>query len=453
VRCSTCPRRRNTQSRRGWPRRRRTTLPGGALGSGRYYPPFPIYFEKGFGAKVHDVDGHEYLDYVGSYGAATLGLSHAAVCDAVKAAIEHEGLLVALPHPREVDLARKLCEHIPYADQVTVHAGGGSDAIAHAVRLARAATGRTMLMKFEGGYHGWHDDVAMSARPSPEDAGPYEVPRTVAMSAGIPEDRVRSCVVGHLNDLASTERLIREHRNELAAIIVEPVVHSSGCIRLNVEFLTLLRQMCDDYGIVLVYDEIITGIRHGLGGAGAREGVHPDVAAFGKALGGGFVISALAGKRELMSMFTPSGPVLYSGTFNANLVAVVAAQATITVMEQEPVHEHLFHLGDLLCERINEAIERQGVQAICYNYGSIWCLYFGVDRVENYRDIIDTASTKADALNLSYRAHLLSRGILLLPFFTNRGYISYAHTEEDIEMTAEVTEEFLKEHATVLRRR
>jgi glutamate-1-semialdehyde 2,1-aminomutase len=425
--------------------------PGGALGSGRYYPPFPIYFEKGFGARVWDVDGHEYLDYVGSYGAATLGLSHPVVCSAVKSAIDNEGLLVALPHPREVELCRKLCEHIPYADMVTVHAGGGTDAIAHAVRLARAATGRRRILKFEGGYHGWQDDVAMSARPSVADAGPYDAPRTVPMSAGIPEDRVSGCVVGHLNDCEMLERIVRSHHSDLAAVIVEPVVHSSGCILLRPEFLSLLRQLCDEYGIVLVFDEVITGIRHGLGGAGAREGVHPDLAAFGKALGGGFVISALAGRRELMSMFTPAGPVLYSGTFNANLVGVAAALATLEIMEREPVHEHLFRMGELLCRLVNASIDELGVNAVCYSYGSIWCLYFGVKKVEKYRDIITTASTKADSMNLAYRGHLLRQGILLLPFFTNRGYISYAHTEDDIVRTAEVTEQFLKMHADELR--
>ena len=283
------------------------------------------------------------------------------------------------------------------------------------------------------------------------DAGPYEDPTPVAISKGALAEHAENCVVAHLNDNEMLEKLVTRHGRDLAAIIVEPVVHSSGCIVLRHDFLRRLREVCDAYGIVLVFDEVVTGFRHALCGAGAQLGVHPDLAALGKAMSNGFVISALAGKRELMSLFTPSGPAYFSGTFNANLIGVVAAQETIRIMEDEPVHDRLFELGNLVGTEINAEIERLGVNAICQHYGSVWCLYFGVRKVEKYRDIIDMASSKEDAVNAAYRAYLRERDILLLPFFTNRVYMSYAHSDDDIGRMVDATKGFLAENRSALK--
>ncbi len=425
--------------------------PGGVQGAGKFYEPYPVFIERAFGSRIWDVDGNEYIDYVGSFGPAVLGVSEGRVCGAVERAMKEEGLIVALPHPREVALASKLCEVIPYGEHVTLHGGGGSDAIYNALRLARAYTGKERILKFEGDYHGWHDDVAISVRPSPEEAGPFEAPNSVPMSAGTLPEHVRNCLVAQINDRAMVEKIVENHHDEIAAIIVEPVVHSSGCIKLEDGFLKLLRELCDTHGIVLIFDEVVTGFRHALSGAGAQQGVYPDIGAFGKAMANGFVLSALIGRRELMSMFTPSGRVLYSGTFNANLIGVVAAQETIRILETEPVHEKLYRLGQLMSDGINRVITKHGIEAVCYNYGSVWCLYFGVKEVRNYRDIIQTAHTKEAPVNVAYRRYLLQRGIFMQPYFTNRGFISYAHSEDDVVRTVDTTEKFVIEHSSLLR--
>ncbi len=425
--------------------------PRGVHGAFKYYDPFPIYVARAQGARLWDVDGNEYIDYVGSFGPSALGVANPAVVQAVVDSLREQGVIVALPHPSEVELDRALIKHIPYAEKVTFHGGGGSDAIYNAVRLARAHTGRQKLVKFEGGYHGWHDDVAISVRPSAVVAGPYEQPNAVPVSAGALPEHARNCLIAHFNDEAFLERLVTRHHADIAAIIVEPVVHASGCLRLEPTFLRLIRQLCDTYGIVLIYDEIITGFRHGLGGAAVREGVYPDLAAFGKALANGFVLSALAGRNELMSMLAPEGPVLFSGTFNGYSTGVAAALKTIEIMESEPVHDRLFRLGQRMADGINASIERHGVPAVCQAYGSVWCLYFTVRSVRTYRDIIHFADSKDYAVNVAFRNFMLERGIFLPSYFTNRAFISYAHTDEDVDRTIEATDAFIAAHAAALR--
>jgi glutamate-1-semialdehyde 2,1-aminomutase len=258
-------------------------------------------------------------------------------------------------------------------------------------------------------------------------------------------------IVAPFNDEETTEKLVARHGKDLAAIFIEPVVHSCGCLILKPGFLKFLRQVCDTYGCLLVFDEIITGFRHGLEGAGAQQGVYPDLAAFGKAIANGFIIAALTGRGDVMSTLGPEGPAYFSGTFNGHLLSVVACQKTIEIMRTEPVHEKLFRLGNMMSDGINKAIRDAGIKAVCNNYGSIWCVYFTVDRVDNYRDIIEFASTKDSRIDRAYQAHLLNNGIFMQPNYTNRAYISYAHSEEDVQKTIDVTAAFFKEHASALR--
>jgi glutamate-1-semialdehyde 2,1-aminomutase len=425
--------------------------PAGVQGVGRYYAPFPLYMEKAFGARIWDVDGNEYIDYHASYGPACLGYNEPRVRAAVVEAMENEGVLFAQPHPREVALCKTFTEIIPYAEKTGLHGGGGSDPLYNAVRLARAYTGRKKILKFEGGYHGWHDELALSVRPSATQAGPENQLRAVPVSAGALPENAENTLIAPFNDEAITEKLVAEHSSDLAAIFIEPVAHSCGCLLMKPGFLQLLRQLCDVHGCLLVFDEIITGFRHGLEGAGAQQGVYPDIAAFGKAIANGFVIAALTGRNKVMSLLGPEGPCFFSGTFNGHLLSVVACQKTIEIMRTEPVHEKLFRLGQMMADGINKAIRDTGIKAVCYHYGSIWCVYFTVDRVETYRDIIHFAATKDSRIDRAYQAHLLNHGIFLQPNYTNRAFISYAHTEDDIAKTIEVSAAFFREHASVLR--
>ena len=429
----------------------RNYSPLGVQGVGRFYSPFPLYMKKAMGARIWDVDGNEYIDYHASYGPAALGYDEPRVRQAVVEAMETEGVLFAQPHPREVALAKTMTEIIPYAQKTTLHGGGGSDPLYNAVRLARAYTGRRKILKFEGGYHGWHDELAISVRPRPEQAGAAEAPNSVAVSAGTLPEHAESMLVAPLNDDEITEKIVAAHGRDLAAIFIEPVVHSCGCLILKPGFLKFLRQVCDTYGALLIFDEIITGFRHALEGAGAQQGVYPDLAAFGKAMANGFILGALTGRREVMSMLGPEGPSFYSGTFNGHLLSVVAAQKTIEIMRTEPVHEKLFRLGKMMSHGINKAIEETGIKAVCYQYGSVWCVYFSVTKVENYRDIIHFAATKDSRVDRAYQTHLLNNGIYMQPNYTNRAFISYAHSEDDIQKTIDVTAKFMREHASALR--
>jgi glutamate-1-semialdehyde 2,1-aminomutase len=426
--------------------------PAGVQGAGRYYAPFPLFMKKAFGARLWDVDGNEYIDYHASYGPASLGYNEPRVRQAVIEAMETEGILFAQPHPREVDLCKTFTEMIPYAQKTTLHGGGGSDALYNAVRLARAYTGRSKILKFEGGYHGWHDELALSVRPTPQQLASSNEMRAIAASAGALPEHAANTIIAPFNDTEIAERLVKKCGRDLAAIFIEPVAHSCGCLLMKPGFLKFIRQLCDAAGCLLVFDEIITGFRHGLQGAGAREGVHPDLAAFGKAIANGFIIAALTGRNDVMSLMAPEGPCFFSGTFNGHLLSVAACQKTIEIMRTEPVHEKLFRLGKMIADGINQAIAKTGIKAVCNSYGSIWCIYFTVDRVDSYRDIIHFASTKDSRIDRAYHIHLLNHGIYIQPNYTNRAFISYAHSEEDVQKTIDVSAAFFKEHAASLAR-
>ena len=425
--------------------------PAGVQGAGRYYRPFPLFMKKAFGARICDVDDNEYIDYHASYGPASLGYNEPRVRSAVIDAMETEGVLFAQPHPREVALCKTFTEIIPYAQKTTLHGGGGSDPLYNAVRLARSYTGRKKILKFEGGYHGWHDELAISVRPSADQVGLSNEMRAIAVSTGALPQHAEQTIIAPFNDEEATERLIKEHARELAAVFIEPVAHSCGCLILKPGFLKLVRDLCDAAGCLLIFDEIITGFRHGLEGAGAQQGVHPDLAAFGKAMANGFVIAALTGRNDVMSLMAPEGPSFFSGTFNGHLLSVVACQKTIEIMRSEPVHEKLFRLGKMMSDGINDAIRKTGINAICYNYGSIWCVYFTVNKVESYRDIMHFAATKDSRIDRAYHVHLLNNGIYIQPNYTNRAFISYAHTEEDVQKTIDASAKFFAEYASVLK--
>jgi glutamate-1-semialdehyde 2,1-aminomutase len=428
----------------------RNYSPAGVQGVGRYYAPFPLYMKKAMGARMWDVDDNEYIDYHASYGPASLGYNEPRVRRAVIDAMENEGILFAQPHPREVALCKTFTEIIPYAEKTTLHGGGGSDALYNAVRLARAYTGRTKILKFEGGYHGWHDELALSVRPSAAQVGTSNQMKAIAVSAGSLPQHAANTLIAPFNDEEITERLVKEHGTDLAAIFIEPVAHSCGCLVMKPGFLKFVREVCDATGCLLVFDEIITGFRHGLEGAGAQQGIYPDLAAFGKAIANGFIIAALTGRNKVMSLMGPEGPCFFSGTFNGHLLSVVACQKTIEIMRTEPVHEKLFRLGKMMADGINKAIQETGIKAVCYSYGSIWCVYFTVDRVETYRDIMHFAATKDSRIDRAYHIHLLNNGIYLQPNYTNRAFISYAHSEEDVQKTIDVSAAFFRQHAAAL---
>ncbi len=425
-------------------RRASAVSPGGVHGAGRYYEPVPIFFGKTEAQFIWDVDGRRYLDLHAAYGPAALGHNDPDVRSAVIEALETEGVLYGTAHRREVELSELLVDEIPCAEMVALCGGGGSDPLYFGYRLARSVTGKNVLLKFEGGYHGWHDEFALSARPRVEDAGPADSPVAVPVSAGFAQQEGHA-VIGVLNDPDILERIFEKHGDQLAVAVIEPVCHAAGCIPIDVSFLQLLRDLCTRHGVILMFDEVITGFRHSVQGAQALLGVTPDLAAFGKAMGNGYPVSALVGRRDLMSGLSPLGPAFYSGTFNGHLIGVVASLATIRAMKERRIHDHTGRLGDYVRDELNRAAAEHDIKVVCQSFGSVYCLYLGTDRpVRNYRDIAIDAYAKDAPLNSQYRLALLDAGIYMHPYFSNRSFLSAAHTMEDVGHIVDVTVDFMR---------
>jgi glutamate-1-semialdehyde 2,1-aminomutase len=425
--------------------------PQGVHGAGRWYEPFPLFFTRGRGARLWDADGNSYIDLHGGLGPCVLGYNHPEILQRAVEALSDLGSHLGLPHPGEVQLSRELTELIPCAEKVVLCGGGGSDPCYHAIRLSRAYTGRHKIIKFEGGQNGWADPLSMSITPNAEEAGPYETPNTIASPGTLPAVVENTCVLS-VNDAAVLERYLARYGREIAAIIIEPIMQGMGCVPLDPGYPQLLRELCSHYGIVLIFDEIQTGFRHDLGGAQKLLGVTPDLATFGKAMANGFVISALAGRREIMSMLQPEGPVHFSGTFNANVLGVHVALKVLEILRRDDnaVHKRLFALGRMLADGIEEAIRRHGVKARLQSFGSVWALYFTDRPVRNYRDLLPQRSGRFAALREAYRDHLLRRGIFANAHPGNRAFLSAAHTEEDVARITEATVHFFTDYKSQL---
>jgi glutamate-1-semialdehyde 2,1-aminomutase len=430
----------------------RDVSPLGVHGNGRWYEPFPLYFARAAGARLWDVDGNEYIDLHGGLGPYVLGYNHPEVLAAAIETLTQQGPHLGLPHPGEVQLCRRIIDLVPCADKVVLCGGGGSDPCYHAIHLARAYTGRKKIIKFEGGQNGWADPLSMSITPSADEAGPYERPNTVASPGTLPEV-VANTVVLPANDAGVLQRYLEREGREIAAIMVEPVMQGMGCVPLEPGYPQLLRQLCTHYGIVLIFDEIQTGFRHDLGGVQKLLGVTPDLATFGKAMANGFVISALTGRRDLMSMLQPEGPVHFSGTFNANVLGVHTSLKTIEVLKRgdAAVHRRLFELGRLFTDGMNEAIQKHNVKARVQSFGSVSALYFTDQPVRNYRDLLPLRSGRLGELRHAYRYHLMRHGIFVNAHVGNRTFLSAAHTDDDVARVVDVTGRFFAEHQAELR--
>jgi len=387
--------------------------------------PVPLFYREGRGAHLFDVDGNEYIDYCLGQGPLLLGHSHPRVLEAVRQQLER-GQLYAGQHELEILVAEKLCRYIPCAELVRFSTSG-SEAVHIALRVARAFTGRQKIIKFEGHYHGWFDNILVSLTPEKFDRHP------VLESRGQMESVLDEVIVLPWNDASRLSETLAASADEIAAIIMEPVMCNTGCILPEPGYLETVRELCTRYGIVLIFDEIITGFRLGLGGAQAFFGVTPDLAVFGKALGSGFPISCLAGKRALMEGIADLS-VVHAGTYNANPVSMAAAWATLTELQQhgETHYRNLFQLGRTRMRWIDEIPEPHVRSVTVQGLGPMFHVAF--TRRPRIRDARDYRDVDA-ALYAAFASRLQERGIRVIP----RGiwYLSTAHTEEDIARTLE----------------
>jgi len=400
------------------------------------YEDYPLYMEYGKGSRVYDVDGNEYIDYMGGYGPLLLGYDIPRVNNAV---IEQlgKGTLFAGPTESLIRVSERLVEIVPCADLVTYQTTG-TEANMVAFRIARAYTGKNKIIKFEGHYHGWSDEEMISTAPdSLTLMGPRNRPRKTLGSKGQHERAKQDIIILPWNDLDIVERTIKKEKHNIAAIITEPVMcNCFGVIHPEGNFLGGLKETAAQNDILLIFDEVITGFRLALGGAQQYFEVTPDLCTFGKAVAGGFPLSGIAGRKEVME----SG-VHIRGTFNANPVSIAACQATIKELEKPGFYDSLGKITERLTKGINQIAEKRNIALYCDNVGSIWQIYFGTkERMKDYRD-----NFKVDIMAYQkLRKGCLERGVRLHPMRA-RQYMSSAHTESDVDKTLSVMEDVLRQ--------
>jgi glutamate-1-semialdehyde 2,1-aminomutase len=406
-------------------------IPGGVNSGQRRVPGLEeLVIAATSGATFTDGDGNVYTDYHAAFGPPLLGHNDPDVDAAVAATARSVGLMGVGVTEVEVELAERICELVPSAERVLL-TETGSEATFHALRVARAATGRRHVIKFQGCYHGWHDSVAMNVISLAENVGKKDT-----LSKGILQEVVDATIVCRFNDADDVERALARH--DVAAIILEPIPHNIGAVLPKPGFLERLRELATGHGTVLVFDEVITGFRHALGGFQSISGVTPDLTTLGKAMGNGWPVSALAGKADLMEMFstTPGRPAFFAGTFNGHPPTAAAALATIEKLQREPVHEHVFALGERTRQGLRELYARLGVPVWVGGFGSVFVTYFLEGEPSSYDDLLANDAE----LFTGYRRELMKHGIFELPLNLKRSHFSYAHTDDDVDRLLEATE-------------
>jgi glutamate-1-semialdehyde 2,1-aminomutase len=418
-----------------WARAEAVT-PGGVHTSLRNVEPHAA-FARAQGAYIWDVEGNRYTDYHCAFSPIILGHCHPEVLRRATEAARESDLFGVGITDHEIQLCAKIVEHVPSAEKVLL-CNSGSEATYHALRVARAVTGREKVIKFQGCYHGWHDYVLRNAVSAAD-----QVYKRDPGSTGMLDAAIDATLVCRLNDLDDVRSQFDAHPSQIAAVIIEPVVHTIGCLMPEPGFLEGLRSLCDRFGAVLVFDEVVTGFRHSLGGYQQICGVTPDLTTMGKAMANGYPMAAVAGKRSLMDRFNTrsGGDVFFAGTFNGGTLTSAAALATIDIMETEPVHEHIFRLGDRMRSGLSDIVDRLSVRAQVAGYGSVFTLYFFDAPYRTYEDLLQNPAD----LYVDYRKGMIRRGVWEIPMNLKRNVITYSHTDADIDATLEAAEDTLKE--------
>lgn len=412
-------------------------LSGGVASEFRKFStPHPLFYARGEGSRLWDVDGNEYLDFTLSQGPLVLGHSHPSVLAAVAEASQH-GQLFAGQHLQELELAELLQRLIPCAERLRFSLSG-SEADHAALRLARAVTGRPKFLRFEGHYHGWFDSVAWSVGGALSDLGPREDPTPVPWSQGLPRESRHEFILLPWNDLGLVERAFAEHAGELAAVITEPVMCNNGCVPPQPGFLRGLRELCDRHETLLIFDEVITGFRTSLGGAQQHFSITPDLAVFGKAMASGYPISVLAGKERFMRLIA-EGKVIHAGTMNSGNPSVAAALTTVQLLERDRVPEELRRKGQLLMGGLVEASSRAGKPLLVQGLGPMF--HAGFSPLKSVRDYRETLTYDKGAY-ARFVAGMHERGIRLI----GRGlwYLSAAHSDADLERAVSTAYDVLR---------
>jgi glutamate-1-semialdehyde 2,1-aminomutase len=410
-------------------------IPGGVNSPVRAFKSVggtPLFIESAKGSKLYDVDGNEFIDYVLSWGPMILGHSHPKVVNALKKAAE-KGTSFGAPTPLEVELAAMVRKAYPSMEIMRM-VNSGTEATMSAIRAARGFTGRDKIIKFEGCYHGHADGLLVKAGSG---AATFGVPT----SPGVPKDYARNTITLPYNDLKAFKKVCEKTGKNVACVILEPVVGNSGCILPKPGYLEGLRKVTNKYGIVLIFDEVMTGFRVSYGGAQKAFKVKPDLTCLGKVIGGGLPVGAYGGKKEIMRNISPDGPVYQAGTLSGNPLAMTAGIETLKILSKPETYKKLMAKSQTLEEALKNAALRAGVKTKFYRAGTMFCTYFTDKEVYNFDD---AAKTDTEMFGRFFRK-MLEKGVNLAPSAFESGFMSLAHTNADINKTARAAYEAFKE--------
>lgn len=383
----------------------------------------PLFFKKGEGAYLFDEDGQRYIDYVGSWGPLILGHCYPPVLEAVTKVL-HQGMSFGAPTVLEIQLAQKIIDLMPSIEKVRM-VNSGTEATMTAIRLARGFTGKDKLIKFNGCYHGHSDSLLVKA-------GSGLLTLGIPSTPGIPQSISQHTLVADFNDLDAVEALFKAFPNDIAAIIVEPIAGNMGFVKPKPEFLKGLRDLCDAYQAVLIFDEVMTGFRVALGGVQELYGVRPDITTLGKVIGGGMPVGALGGRADIMSFLAPEGPVYQAGTLSGNPLAMAAGLATLNAISKPDFHDALGAITQSLVEGLKAVAQSHSIPLCADSAGGMFGFCFNEkDAVWSYADV---ASSDEARFRRVYHA-MLNEGIYLAPSMYEAGFVSSAHTSSDIAAT------------------
>ncbi len=394
----------------------------------------PRFIQRAKGSEIVDADGNRYIDYVGSWGPMILGHAHGTVVKAIQDALR-DGTSFGAPTAREVEMAKRIAAALPAAERVRL-VSSGTEAAMTAIRLARAFTGRTRILKFDGCYHGHSDALLVRAGSG---AMTFGVPD----SPGVTEAVASQTLVAQFNALDEVAARFHAEGDQIAAVIVEPVVGNMGVVLPEPGFLDGLREVTAAHGAVLIFDEVMTGFRLAYGGVQTQCGITPDLTCLGKVIGGGLPLAAVAGRAEIMNRLAPLGPVYQAGTLSGNPLAVAAGLATLELIERPGTYERLEESGARIAAGLREGLQRHGVRGCVNRAGSMWTIFFGVDAVRN----VATAQQCDRERFGRFFGSMLEQGVYLPPSAFEAAFISLAHSDDDIEATIRAADRAIAESA------
>jgi glutamate-1-semialdehyde 2,1-aminomutase len=426
---------RTPRSKAAWEKARRS-MPMGTASNSRMYEPYPLFIERASGSKVWDVDGNEYIDHNLSFGALVAGHRHPVVIEAVSKQLGI-GTMYGMSHELEAELASEICRRYPFVDRVRF-SNSGTECTLHAIRLAKAYTGKRKIVKMEGAYHGLHDAVMVSVKPTEENWGSSLSPSPVAASAGVSVDAIDT-LIAQFNNIESLQSVLDNFASQVAAVIVEPVMMNVGVLLPKEGYLQAVSELCRQHGVLLIFDEVKTSSMS-YGGASETFGIAPDIVCLSKSIGGGFPLAAFASTREIMEAIE-SRKMMHAGTYNANPVVIAAGLATLKNVLTPNLYADLRAMSDALAKGYRDILAEAGLPGTVTNAGVNGAVTFGVDHVSNYREWskMDTDMWRC------FWFGMVNRGIIAQPYWWDEQWtVSVAHTDEQIGRHLEAFREVAK---------